>query len=436
MKIYTLFNGDDDRTVAELANKYQDRDFLIGLIEQLIKGVLSAKNITGKKVLLKPNWVRHSLKDTDEVCLRTHDAFVLAALEAILKMAPRIVVLGDAPIQGCDWGRMLSENFIDSVNQLSTQFSIPVIVKDFRKVTFNTSSNQLQSDRNPDSEYLIFDLGKESYLEPVTSTHSNNFRVTCYNPDRLAESHGPGLHRYCITREVFDSDVIISLPKVKTHQKAGITAALKNLVGINGDKDFLPHHRLGGTGVGGDCYPGKSYLRYWSELAIDHANRNRGKTSYRLWQKLSSLLWKLSFPKNVHQIAAGWYGNDTTWRMVLDLNRIAVYGTADGKVSAQPQREVYSLCDGIIGGQGNGPLEPNPLPLGVICFSNDSYFTDRCLARLMGFDPDKIPLLHASKSLADEKGTILTLNGSQITSNSLIKYSIPTIPPPGWIGHL
>ena len=30
-----------------------------------------------------------------------------------------------------------------------------------------------------------------------------------------------------------DADIVISLPKIKSHQKTGITGAIKNLVGIN-----------------------------------------------------------------------------------------------------------------------------------------------------------------------------------------------------------
>ena len=83
-----------------------------------------------------------------------------------------------------------------------------------------------------------------------------------YDPDKFRYTHTKGMHKYCITKHLFDSDLVISLPKAKTHQKAGITAALKNIVGLNGDKDYLPHHRIGGTEVGGDAYPGKSYFRY------------------------------------------------------------------------------------------------------------------------------------------------------------------------------
>ena len=60
---------------------------------------------------------------------------------------------------------------------------------------------------------------------------------------------------------VLEADVIVNLPKLKTHKKAGVTCALKNLIGINGNKEYLPHHRIGGHNLGGDCYPGGSDLK-------------------------------------------------------------------------------------------------------------------------------------------------------------------------------
>src|SRR5690606_2650770 len=49
--------------------------------------------------------------------------------------------------------------------------------------------------------------------------------------------------------------LVINLPKLKTHKKTGVTLSLKNLVGINGDKNWLPHHSLGSVGEGGDEFP-------------------------------------------------------------------------------------------------------------------------------------------------------------------------------------
>lgn len=430
--ITTVFKADNDRTIENLQLTYLDHTYLTQMINELINRWLQQKNIVGKKVLLKPNWVRHSKIETDTICLRTHDSFLLAALEVILNKRPASVVIGDAPIQGADWGSIAHKQLLSEIKKLSQKFSIPVGVKDFRRTIFAPASNSPQKDRSSLDNYLIFDLGKDSFLEPVTSLSGNPFRVTCYNPDRLAESHRPGVHKYCITKELFESDIVISLPKIKTHQKTGVTGAIKNLVGLNGDKDYLPHHRIGGTKVGGDCYPGGSYLRHWSELAMDQANRKQGTWPYRLWQKTSSLLWRLSFPEVVHQMAAGWYGNDTTWRMVLDLNNIAMFGDSEGKICSTPQRVIYSLCDGIIGGQGNGPLNPEPLPLGIVSFSNHSYMTDICMAMLMGFDIQKIPLLSAAQELSSSQKVALYFDTKPIPYNELKKFAIKTTLPPGW----
>ena len=56
-----------------------------------------------------------------------------------------------------------------------------------------------------------------------------------------------GRHRYLVARELIEADVVFNVPKLKTHKKAGVTGALKNLVGINGHKAYLPHHRKGGV---------------------------------------------------------------------------------------------------------------------------------------------------------------------------------------------
>ena len=283
--------------------------------------------------------------------------------------------------------------------------------------------------------FLIFDVGKESYLEPITKEGKNEFRVTQYNPDRFILSHKPGMHKYCITKELFDADVVISLPKIKTHQKAGITAALKNIVGLNGDKDFLPHHRIGGTGMGGDSYPGKNYLRYLTELCHDAANRRQGTKAYVFFMRLASVLWRLSLPSQEHQTAAAWHGNDTTWRMVMDLNKIVIFGKADGTLASIPQRTLYSLSDGIIGGQGDGPLKPDPLNLGIVAFSNNSAWHDLAMATLMKMKKEKIPLLQSAKKFLIDQKVDVRLNGTIIDLEKLDLYSTKATMPPGWINY-
>ncbi|MBP8959656.1 MAG: DUF362 domain-containing protein [Bacteroidales bacterium] len=412
---------------------YYKSDKLINDISLLINKWLPEEEICNKKVLIKPNWVKHSTRQSDEYVLRTNDNFLLAVLNAIIEMKPAEIIIGDAPIQGCIWENMLSKGFLDEINNIVRRKNIPVQIKDFRRRKYIVSENKPQVDIMPLSDYVIFNLGRNSYLEAITSKGKTRFRVTNYDSAKMTFAHSPGVNKYCIAKDFFNADTVISLPKIKTHQKTGITGALKNLVGINGDKDFLPHHRLGGTKKGGDCYPGGSELRYLSELALDKANRNQGQKSFWLWQKLSSLLWRLSFPGPEHQISAGWYGNDTTWRMVLDLNRIAEFGRPDGTIAEEKQRQIYSMCDAIIAGQGDGPLDPQPLPLGIISFTNNSVINDRAMAVLMGLPTEKIPILNRTGS--NEDICDITLNGKKIQLNDLKPYARKATPPRGWINY-
>jgi uncharacterized protein (DUF362 family) len=436
LHILTVPNLSSFDNLTYLANYYNRQKDLREAIVSLLKGTIDIDQIQGKKVLLKPNWVKHSSTPEDEICLRTHDNFTLAVLVYILDLKPRSVVIGDAPIQSCKWYKMISSTFMQEINNLSIKYSIPVFIKDFRRRTYTISENSPVAEIRPLSDYVIFDLGKESFIEPITKTGKNKFRVTNYDPDRMSVAHAPGIHKYCITKEFFDADIVILLPKLKTHQKTGITGALKILVGINGDKDFLPHHRIGGTGFGGDCYPGNSFLRYLSELAMDKANQKQGTKIYWIWQKLSSIFWTISIPGPEHNEDAGWYGNDTTWRMVLDLNRIAEFSKSDGSISDIPQRQIYSICDGIIGGQSEGPLNPEPLPLGIISFSNNSSVNDQALAILMNIPPKKIPLLNSYYLYKKIEDCEITLNSSKVKLEDLKQIAVTAKPPKGWINYL
>jgi uncharacterized protein (DUF362 family) len=435
LNIQTVFDENTERTVDALQQVYSNHQRLVKMLGEISANAINETSVAGKKVLLKPNWVKQSYKQFDDLCLRTNDSYLLAVLEVVIAKKPASIVIGDAPIQGCNWDRMISQQLLDNIAAIAEKYQIPVMVKDFRRVTFDTTANKTDVERNPMSEYIIFDVGKASYLEPITKAEKNQFRVSQYDPDKFVQTHKPGMHKYCITKELFNADIVISIPKIKTHQKAGITCALKNIVGLNGDKDFLPHHRIGGTEMGGDSYPGKNILRYWSELALDNANRKKGKPAYWFWIRLSTVLWKISLPKNKHQLSAAWYGNDTTWRMVMDLNTIVVFGKEDGTLADTPQRFLYSFCDGIVGGEGDGPLYPDPLNLGVVCFSNDSPTTDICMATLMGLNIEKIPLLMAAKSFMPGRKVELQLNGQKTTQEELKKYACNAKPSPGWMQY-
>lgn len=432
VNIATVFEESSGRRLEALQQTYADKALLLSLAEKLCGSVLTVEKISQKKVLLKPNWVKQPFREHDEICLCTHHSFILAALELVLKKGPASVVIGDAPIQGCYWEKLVTNELVEKVALLAKEYQVPVEIKDFRRVFFDTVANRLDKERNPMCNYIIFDVGSKSYLEPITQAGKKSFRVAQYNPDNFTDTHKPGMHKYCIAKELFSADVVISLPKIKTHEKTGITCALKNIVGFNGDKDYLPHHRVGGTGMGGDSYPGKNIIRYWAELAMDNANRNMGNFWYRVWFKISTTLWAISLPGKQHQWHAAWYGNDTTWRMVMDLNMIINYGKADGTLADTPQRELYSFCDGIVGGQGDGPLSPDPLNLGVVSFTNDAATNDICMATLMGMAVEKLPLLAAAKSFMPHRKVSVSLNGRPVKIEDLRQYAVSATPSRGW----
>lgn len=433
--IKTLFGELRSRDISKLAELYGNNALLQESIQELTQLHLTHETIGGKRILLKPNWVRHQVAENDRFSLCTNENFILAALDTVLSYKPARVVIGDAPIQGCKWNKLLTGSFYSQIETRRSSTGIPIEIKDFRRVIFDAKANDLTQAKDNLDEFIIFDLGRRSFLEPITHPSKNLFRVTAYNPDRFIESHAPGIHKYCISKEVFDADLVISMPKIKTHQKAGITAALKNIVGINGDKDFLPHHRIGGTSRGGDCYPGGSQLRYLSELCYDKGNRHRGSWRYKFWIRTAAVLWKLSCPEKEHQPGAAWYGNDTTWRMVMDLNLILNFGTREGKLAATPQRTMLSLCDGIVGGQGDGPLKPEPCPLGVITFSNSSAHNDICCASLMNMDAARIPLLVAASTVFGQTTNQIYVDKKQLRFEDLKRFSIETRMPPGWLDY-
>lgn len=429
----TLFSDSSSRNLDNISRIYADPEFLIDEISSLVNPYLQDYMVRGKRVLFKPNWVMHPVTSLDYVCLCTNKSFLLAAVEVILRKSPHSVVIGDAPIQLCDWEKLLSSDFYESINKLRIKYEVEISIHDFRRTKFEASSQGVICDAQPLDQYVFFDLGSDSLLEHITSVrHKTPFRVTNYNPDILSKAHRKGVHRYCIAKQLFDADIVISIPKIKTHQKTGITGALKNLVGLNGDKDFLPHHRLGGTGFGGDCYPGRNFLRLFSELALDISNKSSFAILRKLWAYISKLVWILSFPNNAHSLSAGWYGNDTTWRMVMDLNKIALFGRVDGTISATRRRSIYSLCDGIVAGQGDGPLSPEPLALGFMAFSNNSTITDACFGTLIGLDIYRVPLLKAALTHLNLESLDLTLNNYRIAIPDLKKFAISATLPVGW----
>ena len=126
-----------------------------------------------------------------------------------------------------------------------------------------------------------------------------------------------GLPAFYMAKPVAEADVLISLPKMKTHHWVGVTLGLKNLFGV---------------------LPGVFY----------------------------------GWPKNLLHYRG-------IERSIADLARTV-------KVH-------YTIIDGVVGMEGDGPIMGRAKPVGVVVMSPFPLAADATAARLMGFDPQKIPYL-------------------------------------------
>ncbi|MEM5774589.1 MAG: hypothetical protein AAGU05_06265, partial [Anaerolineaceae bacterium] len=210
-------------------------------------------------------------------------------------------------------------------------------------------------------------------------------------------------------------------------------------------KDSLPHHRYGPPEKGGDEYPNdKNHLLGALSALHEGVQQTKpdswvgsaGRVAYRVTRRVVRDL--------VSGFDGAWWGNDTAWRMVLDLFRIAVYANAAGEMQNTPQRRHVVLIDGVLGGEGEGPAYPTAVKSGLMMFGDNLPAVDWVNAVMMGFDPQRIPLIRESFGLSkyplgrrEQLEEPVTWNGSLISMadlTALEKHHFE--PPPGWRGEL
>lgn len=213
----------------------------------------------------------------------------------------------------------------------------------------------------------------------------------------MERSHRPDRNCYLIPRALLEADLFLNLPKLKCHQKAGLTCALKNLVGVNGHKDYLPHFRFGSPSAGGDEYPDGNALwqLYWS---LSHRAWEGGAAAPALRAAAAAcaqvLRRVLRVPRSTFAQGGGaWHRNDTLWRTILDVNRAFLYYDRDGGLRERSQRRYLTIADGLVGGDRESPLSPAPVPSGVVLAARNPVALDTVAATVMGFDWRKIPQL-------------------------------------------
>ena len=225
--------------------------------------------VAGKTVLLKPNLVE---PDATGFML-THPAVIRAAREAFLRLGAERVLVGDGPGHERD-----TESILESIR--------------FREFVGKTRD-------------IFVDLNLDEVRRTPLPTRAS----------RLKELYFP--------KTVLGVDLVVSMPKMKTHHWAGVTLSLKNLFGV----------------VPGGCY---------------------------------------GWPKNILH----WMGIS---KAILDINAAV--------------RPDFAIVDGIVGMEGNGPLQGDRKPCGVLVMGDDPVAVDATCARVMDFNPERIDYLQQAALL-------------------------------------
>ena len=167
-----------------------------------------------------------------------------------------------------------------------------------------------------DNEYLLTASGIYSVIKehrvPYVDLNSDDVR-----PTRLLSSF-TNLEQLYLPETLYNADLLVSMPKLKTHHWAGVTLSLKNMFGV---------------------VPGSVY----------------------------------GWPKNILH----WQGIHNS---ILDIN------------SSLPVQQ-FAIVDGIIGMEGNGPLQGQQKNSGALIFGKDLVAVDASAARLMKIEPKKIKYL-------------------------------------------
>ena len=327
-----------------------------------------------RRIVIKPNWVLHENDPAFPIRALVTDARVIeATVEACLAVFPNAesVLVGDCPLQYADWPRLCRQSGLEPViAKLTAHSGGRVVFRDLRREVFRQDGDNFlaasHGDHGDPKGYREVELGARSHLEPI-SDQSDLFAVNDYSSAITSSNHRPGSHRYLICQSILDADLFINLPKWKSHQKSGITCALKNLVGINGDKAYLPHFRRGAPKWGGDEYRDEGRWLYFAQTRLRERFQKRNPLAYKILKPGWELIKRVrgietrlenpaASPKHFYIAGGAWHGNETLWRMIYDLNWIIQCADATGKLQPTPQRTYFCVVDGLVSGEGNGPL--------------------------------------------------------------------------------
>ncbi len=409
-------------------------------------------------VLIKPNFVRHYHRGGPSMdSIIVHASVIRAVLDYIwiaLKGDGKIVI-ADTPLESADFAEVCRCNGLTrTVDELSGIYGIPLEVLDLRSSrTHVARDGRLSQSPLPGDPlgYTLIDLGRDSALADLDGEHTNYHTLGDHSVNHLDpytqargtpnQYHNLQTHTYRVGNTVLRADTVISIAKLKTHKKAGVTLNLKNMIGLINGKTFIPHHRPGPP-PHGDSYPSPppwSYVakrnvkRRAAQLLAGNARLYAGVRDVARWAARA-----LRLSAQVYAEWGEWHGNDTIWRTILDINRVLFYADTSGVMRETQQRNYFCFIDGIVGMEGDGPMAGDPIPAGVVLAGADPVAVDTFGAEVMGFDSTKVPAIKGAGG--PSKYRLGISDWSRIdflaTDDKHVETRFRFKPPPAWRGHI
>jgi len=422
----------------------------------------------GDVVVIKPNLVLNTADPGIQSCTTTHPSVIRPIIDycqKALKGQGKIIV-GDCPAAEADFNEIVSRTGLRDMIINMQKRGAPVELKDFRAVRVVTENGIWVSDqKNTDDigKGKIVELGSESLLAENKYSKAK-FHGAGYDIKETNRHHKGNTHRYCVSEDILSADVVISVTKFKTHRKAGITNCLKNLVGINADKNYLPHFSMGASNMGGDEMPEipknrvflmrsynwfREYILAYSWRIIgrpavaflrlifkkrDHNRTQSDSTTGDAPPKDEDLARALHAKISKQTVTAGaWSGNETICAMILDLNRIFLCCDKDGMLKEKTDRRYFYIADAIEAGMGNGPTHPTPVFCGIIAAGWNGFSLDTSLLKLFNIDHKAIPLYRLAEKqewIHRHGNGINLINGENLSG--AIDNLPALIPPENW----
>ena len=358
---------------------------------------------SGMTVFIKPNTVVHvHEKKKNLFSVIVHPSVIRPILDYVCKALDDsgTIIIGDSQLYSSEYDKMLeASNLGDLLEWYQKRTKVTIEWFDLRlnkaQRTWLYGRWARKKIEHDPLGYHFVNLGDMSLFKGIDPSR---LRIAIASYKNMFKHHSNGKHEYLFPRSFLQSDVVINIAKLKTHRRTAVTLALKNYMGVPSFKDSLPHFMVGSPQEGGDQYIYPSRRKKFITKLHDIIQTSRWIPVKFGCAILKKILWNshfiLPFKDNVFE--AMWWGNDTLWRTLGDLNRIIKYADKKGMIQNTTQRKQLVIIDGVIGGEGDGPLACDPVKSGVVIAGMSPPAVDACAATAMGFDIQKIPLIRNS----------------------------------------